>query len=59
MLILTRLSGERIWIGDDVILTVIDIRGDRVRLGFTCDRSVVIDREEIRKAKERDKENEK
>lgn len=47
MLVLSRHKGERIVIGDDIVLTVVEIRGDRVRLGFTGPQEVPIHREEV------------
>jgi carbon storage regulator len=48
MLVLTRKIGERIMIGDDVVLTVIECTSGRVRLGFEAPVDIKIDREEIR-----------
>ncbi len=47
MLILTRRSGETVYIGDDVIVTVLAIKGNQVRIGINAPRSVAVDREEI------------
>ncbi len=47
MLILTRRIGESIVIGDDVVLTVVEVRGDAVRLGIAAPRSVNVHREEV------------
>jgi carbon storage regulator len=47
MLVLSRNKGERIVIGNNIVLTVVDIRGDRVRLGFTGPTEVPIHREEV------------
>ncbi len=47
MLVLSRNLGERIVIGNNIVLTVVDIRGDRVRLGFTGPAEVPIHREEV------------
>jgi carbon storage regulator len=47
MLVLSRNKGERIVIGNNIVLTVVDIRGDRVRLGFTGPAEVPIHREEV------------
>jgi len=47
MLVLSRNKGERIVIGNNIVLTVVDIRGDRVRLGFTGPSEVPIHREEV------------
>lgn len=47
MLILTRRVDERIFIGDDITLCVLDIEGNRVRLGLEAPKHVAILREEI------------
>lgn len=52
MLALTRKVGERILIGDDIYVVVVEIQGDRVRLGFSAPSDIPIDREEIRIDKE-------
>lgn len=47
MLVLTRRPGESVMIGDDVVVTVLDVRGDVVRLGIKAPRSVQVHREEV------------
>jgi len=47
MLILTRKSGERITIGDDVRVTVLEIKGKQVRLGIEAPSDTKVHREEI------------
>lgn len=47
MLVLTRKKGERVMIGDDIVVTVIDVRGDGVRIGFDAPRGVSIQRAEV------------
>jgi len=47
MLILTRKSGESITIGDDVKITVVEIKGKQVRVGIEAPRSYIIHREEV------------
>lgn len=47
MLVLSRKIGERIRIGDDVVLTVVRIHGDKVRLGIEAPNDVTIHREEV------------
>jgi carbon storage regulator len=47
MLVLSRKIGERIRIGDNVVLTVVRIHGDKVRLGIEAPSSVTIHREEV------------
>jgi carbon storage regulator len=47
MLILTRRTGERVVIGDDVLVTVMGVSGSTVRLGIAAPEGVSIYREEI------------
>jgi carbon storage regulator len=47
MLVLTRKRYESIVINGDVIITIIEIRGDKVRLGIVAPRDVPVHREEI------------
>ena len=47
MLVLTRKVGERILIGDDIVITVLDSRGEGVRIGIDAPRGVKIQREEV------------
>ncbi|MGQ9688120.1 MAG: carbon storage regulator CsrA [Desulfobaccales bacterium] len=47
MLILTRKSGEGLFIGDDIRITILEIRGKQIRLGIEAPSSVVVLREEI------------
>jgi carbon storage regulator len=47
MLILTRRPGERVVIGDDVLITVMGVSGHTVRLGIEAPQGVSIYREEI------------
>jgi carbon storage regulator len=47
MLRITRRTGERIMLGDDVVVEVLEVRGQMVRLGIDAPRSLVIYREEI------------
>ncbi|ASJ71816.1 carbon storage regulator CsrA [Granulosicoccus antarcticus] len=47
MLILTRRVDERIFIGEDITLCVLDIEGNRVRLGLEAPKDVAILREEV------------
>lgn len=52
MLVLTRKVGEKILIGDNIVITVVDIRGSQVRLGIDAPRETYVIREEL-KNKER------
>jgi carbon storage regulator len=47
MLVLTRKLGEEIVIGNDIVVKVVAVQGDRVRLGVAAPRSVPVDRMEI------------
>ena len=58
MLILSRKRDETLMIGDHIAVTVVDIRGDKVRLGITAPADVVIDRLEIYIDKKKDAANE-
>lgn len=54
MLVLTRRAGESIIIGTDIVVTVLEVRGDQVRVGIDAPRSVTVHREEIFRAVERE-----
>tara|TARA_Y100000310_G_scaffold332424_1_gene407971 strand:- start:3695 stop:3904 length:210 start_codon:yes stop_codon:yes gene_type:complete len=47
MLVLSRQRDESIMIGDDVEIIIVDIRGDKVRLGITAPNDVPVHRKEI------------
>jgi len=47
MLILSRRTGETICIGDDIEVTVLEVRGNQVRFGITAPKEVPVHREEI------------
>jgi carbon storage regulator len=47
VLILTRRVGESIVVGDDVTITVFEVRGDAVRIGIDAPRSVQVHRQEV------------
>lgn len=47
MLVLSRLVGERIIIGDDIVLEVLETRGDCVRVGVTAPREIPVRRAEL------------
>ncbi|MBT0993054.1 carbon storage regulator CsrA [Cellulomonas sp. DKR-3] len=50
MLVLTRRAGESVVIGDGVVVTVIEVRGDGVRIGIDAPRSVRVHRAEVLEA---------
>ena len=47
MLVLTRHPGESVMVGDDVVITVLEVRGDVVRVGIEAPRSIRVHREEV------------
>ena len=56
MLVLSRQKDESIIIGDDVEITIVDVRGDKVRLGISAPRSISVHRKEVYEAIQREKE---
>ncbi len=50
MLVLTRRIGESLVIGDDVVIRVLDVKGDVVRIGVDAPRHVQIHRQEVYEA---------
>ena len=55
MLVLSRQKDESIMIGDDVEVTIVDVRGDKVRLGITAPKSISVHRMEVYEAIQREK----
>jgi carbon storage regulator len=47
MLILSRKTGEKLIIGDDVELTILGIKGNQVRIGINAPKDVSVHREEV------------
>ena len=47
MLMMTRRAGEKIILGDDIVIEVVEVTGNTVRLGVTAPRSLPVYREEI------------
>lgn len=47
MLVLTRRANQSIMIGDDVVVTVLEVRGDQVRIGIQAPRHVTVHRDEV------------
>jgi carbon storage regulator len=54
MLVLSRQRDETIMIGDEVEITIVDIRGDKVRLGINAPRHVQVHRKEVYEAIKRE-----
>jgi len=59
MLVLSRQKDESIVIGDDVEITIVDVRGDKVRLGINAPRNIAVHRKEIYLAIQKEKEEQK
>ena len=57
MLVLSRQRDETIMIGDDVEITVVDIRGDKVRLGISAPRRIKVHRKEVYEAIKRESQD--
>lgn len=47
MLVLTRRANQSVMIGDEIVVTVLEIRGDQVRIGIDAPKSVAVHREEV------------
>ena len=54
MLVLSRHRDESIMIGDDVVVTIVDIRGDKVRLGIDAPSDIPVHRQEVYDAIQRE-----
>ena len=50
MLVLSRKKNESIVINDNVVITIVEVRGDKVRLGIVAPRDVSVHREEVYEA---------
>lgn len=59
MLVLSRLRDESIVIGDNIRITIVDIRGDKVRLGISAPTEVPVHREEVYNAIKREERSKK
>jgi len=59
MLVLSRQRDESIMIGDDVEIIIVDVRGDKVRLGITAPKEIPVHRREIYDAIQREKNQKK
>jgi len=56
MLVLSRQKDESIMIGEKVEITIVDVRGDKVRLGINAPRDIPVHRKEIYLAIQKEKE---
>ncbi len=59
MLVLSRQKDESIMIGDDVEITIVDIRWNKVRLGITAPKKIPVHRREVYEAIQRKKSEKK
>ncbi len=59
MLVLSRQRDESIMIGDNVEIIIVDVRGDKVRLGITAPKDIPVHRREIYDAIQREKSEKK
>jgi carbon storage regulator len=56
MLVLSRQRDESIFIGDNIKITVVDIRGDKVRLGIEAPSEIPVHRQEVYEAIQREQQ---
>ena len=56
MLVLSRKPNESIVIRDDIVITIVEIRGDKVRFGFDAPKDVPVHRHEVYEAIKRENE---
>jgi carbon storage regulator len=54
MLVLSRHRDESIMIGDNIVVTIVDIRGDKVRLGIEAPNDIPVHRQEVYEAIQRE-----
>jgi carbon storage regulator len=59
MLVLSRQKDESIMIGDEVEITIVDVRGNKVRLGITAPKTIAVHRREVYEAIQREKSGKK
>lgn len=57
MLVLSRKKDEVLCIGDNIRLVIVEVRGDKVRLGVEAPREIEVDRLEVRESKIRDRKS--
>lgn len=57
MLVLSRRTSESIVINDNVVITIVEVRGDKVRLGIQAPRDVPIHRQEVYEAIRQEQQN--
>ena len=57
MLVLSRKEGERVRIGDEITVTIVEIRGDKVRIGIEAPETVSVHRQEVYEKIQREKKD--
>lgn len=57
MLVLSRKRDERIVIGENIVITVVEVRGDKVRLGIEAPQDIPVHRHEVYEALRRQRES--
>jgi len=57
MLVLSRNLNESIMVGNDVEITIVDVRGNKVRLGITAPKEIPVHRKEVYEAIKKEKQN--
>lgn len=58
MLVVSRYKGDSLMIGDDIVVQVVEIRGDKVRLGIVCPANASVHRREVYDAIMRERQSE-
>ena len=58
MLVLSRKVNESLIIKGDIVVTIVELRGDKVRIGISAPKDITVDREEVHLAKLKDLEDE-
>ena len=56
MLVLSRQRDQSIMIGDDIEITIVDVRGDKVRIGINAPKSISVHRKEVYEAIHREQQ---
>ncbi len=54
MLVLSRQRDQSIIIGDNIVITIVDVRGDKVKLGIEAPREISVHRQEVYEAIQRE-----